>query len=297
MPTEPNATIPASTEHRVPRDRGSVHVREFPGSGPAFLLLHGFPDNSHIYDDLIPYLVSAGRRTVTIDFLGFGASDKPDGAEYSFAQQLADVEAVVDALKLEKVVLVGHDAGGPAAVNFALKHPARAAAVVLMNVFYGEAPGLLVPEIIELFSHKPLKALARHFLTSPQQFAWLLDFQRELMFGDAAPATRARYQTLLGPLIDDNFRQQPSAAPAFAQMTSQLPEEIAENTARLVDLRRSAVPFVLIWGRNDPYLHVSAAAFLRSQVRNGALHALEAGHWPQIDAAEEVARIMLEEVQ
>jgi pimeloyl-ACP methyl ester carboxylesterase len=58
----------AFTEHRVPRGRGSVHVRNLPGSGAAFVLLHGFPDNSHIYDDLIPHLVSAGRRTVTIDF-------------------------------------------------------------------------------------------------------------------------------------------------------------------------------------------------------------------------------------
>ncbi len=295
MTDSKNAMREAFTERRIPRERGSVYVRDFAGGGPAFLLLHGFPDNSHIYNDLIPHLASAGRRTVAIDFLGFGSSDKPEGAEYSFAQQLADVEAVVDALKLERVVLVGHDAGGPAAVNFALKHPDRAAAVVLMNAFYGEAPGLLVPELIELFSHKPLKALARHFLASPQQFAWLLDFQREVMVGDVPSAKRAHNLNLLKPLIDNNFRQQPSAAPAFAQMTSQLREQIADNTARLVELRRSDVPFVLIWGRNDPYLQVSTAAFLRSQVRNGALHALEAGHWPQIDAAEETARIMLEE--
>ncbi|MBV8398521.1 MAG: alpha/beta fold hydrolase, partial [Acetobacteraceae bacterium] len=238
MTTDPiNAMSTPFTEHRIPRDRGSVHVRDFVGSGAAFVLLHGFPDNSHIYDDLIPHLVSAGRRTVTIDFLGFGSSDKPEGAAYSFAQQLGDVEAVVDALKLEKVVLVGHDAGGPAAVNFALKHPERAAAVVLMNAFYGEAPGLLVPELIQLFSHKPLQALARHFLASPQQFAWLLDFQRALMLGDAASEQKARYRDLLGPLIDNNFRQQPSAAPAFAQMTYQLTDEIAANSARLVELR------------------------------------------------------------
>jgi haloalkane dehalogenase len=294
MTTDPkNSILEPPTEHRIPRDRGSVYVRDFAGSGPAFLLLHGFPDNSHIYDDLIPYLVSAGRRTVAIDFLGFGSSDKPEGVQYSFPQQLGDVEAVVEALKLDKVIPVGHDAGGPAAINFALRHPDRTAAVVLMNVFYGEAPGLLVPELIELFSHKPLKALARHFLTSPQQFAWLIEFQRELMLGDAAQAHKARYQDLLGPLIDNNFRQQPSAAPAFAQMTSQLADEIGANTARLVELRRSAIPFVLIWGKNDPYLHVSAAEFLRSQLRNGVLHGLEAGHWPQIDATEETARIML----
>ena len=87
--------FPAFTEHRVPRDRGSL------------------PDNSHIYDDLIPHLASAGRRTVSIDFLGFGASDKLDGAHYSFAQQLRDLEAVVEALGLERIIPVGHDAGGP----------------------------------------------------------------------------------------------------------------------------------------------------------------------------------------
>ena len=84
--------------------------------------------------------MSAGRRTVAIDFLGFGSSDKPEGAQYSFPQQLGDVEAVVAALGLDKVVPVGHDAGGPAAVNFALRHPERTAAVVLMNVFYGQPP-------------------------------------------------------------------------------------------------------------------------------------------------------------
>src|SRR5215467_5615521 len=127
------------TEHRVPRDRGSLNVRDFPGSGAAFVLLHGFPDNSHIYDDLIPHLTSAGRRTISIDFLGYGASDKPEGAHYSFEQQLQDLEAVVEALRLEKIIPVGHDAGGPAAVNFALKHPERAAGVCLMNAFYGDA--------------------------------------------------------------------------------------------------------------------------------------------------------------
>ena len=82
-----DVAFPVFIEHRVPRGRGSLYVRDFPGSGPAFVVLHGFPDNSHIYDDLIPHLVSAGRRTVAMDFLGFGASDKPEDALYSFERQ------------------------------------------------------------------------------------------------------------------------------------------------------------------------------------------------------------------
>ncbi|MGA7808556.1 alpha/beta fold hydrolase [Bradyrhizobium sp.] len=283
--------ISGFSELRVPGDHGSIYVRDFPGRGPAFVVLHGFPDNSLIYDELIPHLVSAGRRTVAVDFLGFGASDKPKAARYSFAQQLGDLEAVVETLKLDQIIPVGHDAGGPAAVNFALKHPDRAAAIILMNAFYGDAPGLRVPELIALFSRKELKALQDHFLSSPQQFAWLLDFQRERLKTILKDTQKTRYMEVLGPIIDDNFRQ--GAGPAFAQMTFQLTDEIAAGTARLIDFRNSDVPLLIIWGRADPYLHVSVAEYLRSQAKNAALHVLEAGHWPQIDEAAEVARIIL----
>ena len=285
--------VGAFTEHRVPRDRGSLYVRDFPGSGAAFVLLHGFPDNSHIYDDLIPHLTSAGRRTISIDFLGYGASDKPEGAHYSFAQQLQDLEAVVGTLRLEKIIPVGHDASGPAAVNFALKHPERAAGVCLMNAFYGDAPGLRVPELIELFANKRLKSLAQHFLVSPEQFAWLLAFQRDLMQVGLTETQKAHYNQFLGPIIDSNFRQRPSAGPAFVQMTYQYSDEIAANTARLADFRRSEVPLLLIWGKSDPYLHVTVAEYMRSQARNAVIHVLEAGHWPQIDEPADVARIIL----
>ena len=155
-----------------------------------------------------------GRRSVAFDFLGFGASDKPEGALYSFEQQLGDLEAVVDALGLEKIIPVGHDAGGPAAVNFALRHPTRAAGICLMNAFYGESPGLRVPEFIDLFANKNLKALTRHFLANPQQFAWLLDFQRG-QWRFMTDTHKARYEEILVPIVDKNFAQRPSAAPAF----------------------------------------------------------------------------------
>jgi pimeloyl-ACP methyl ester carboxylesterase len=50
---------------------------------------------------------------------------------------------------------------------------------------------------------------------------------------------------------------------------------------------------LLIWGKADPYLHVSVAEYMRSQAKNAVLYALEAGHWPQIDEAADIARIML----
>jgi haloalkane dehalogenase len=64
-------TKPSFIEHYVPRVQGRVYVREYAGTGPAFVAMHGFPDNLHIYDELIPHLVAAGRWVVAFDFLGF----------------------------------------------------------------------------------------------------------------------------------------------------------------------------------------------------------------------------------
>src|SRR5271163_2407699 len=125
-------SAPNFIEHYVPREQGRVYAREYKGAGPAFVLMHGFPDNLHIWDDLILYLVASGRRVVTFDFLGFGASDKPAGAAYSFKLQLGDLEAVVDGLGLGKIVPVAHDASGIATLNYALAHPEGVDSIIML---------------------------------------------------------------------------------------------------------------------------------------------------------------------
>jgi haloalkane dehalogenase len=127
--TKANAELHANSaphfvEHYVPREQGRVYAREYPGANPAFVLTHGFPDNLHIWDDLVTLIFAAGRRVVTFDFLGFGASDKPANAAYSLKQQLGDLEAVVDNLGLGKIVPVAHDSSGLASLNYVLAHPA-----------------------------------------------------------------------------------------------------------------------------------------------------------------------------
>ncbi|MGE0218091.1 alpha/beta fold hydrolase [Mycolicibacterium sp.] len=81
------------------------------GAGPAVLLLHGFPtwsyDYAHLAEDL-----SADHDVVTVDFLGYGASDKPNPYPYSVAESADVVEDLAAHLGLESVVLVAHDYGG-----------------------------------------------------------------------------------------------------------------------------------------------------------------------------------------
>jgi pimeloyl-ACP methyl ester carboxylesterase len=100
------------------------------------VLMHGFPDNTHLYDRLLPYLI--GRRPVVrFDFLGWGRSDKPPGYPYTAANQVGDLAAVIGAvdehLGAGERVLVAHDASGPPAIDWALGNPGRVSTLVLLN--------------------------------------------------------------------------------------------------------------------------------------------------------------------
>ncbi len=285
---------PTFVEHHVPREQGRVYARDYKGAGPAFVLMHGFPDNLHIWDDLIPYLVASGRRIVAFDFLGFGGSDKPSGATYSFAQQLGDLETVVEVLGVGKIVPVAHDASGPAAINFAIEHPDHVDSVYMLNSLYADdATTVQWPEMIELFATKSLNALSGAMARSPEQFGWLLNWQKQQFQKALTDAQRAHYEAFLYPLIADNFMQQPSSGPAFAQMTAQFFEELARNAKRLPELEALDIPFKLISGETDPYLTVSMAEELRSHLKHSSLHVVRAGHWLQVDEPEQVAKAML----
>ena len=284
---------PAFTEHRVPREPGKLYVRDYDGTGPAFVLMHGFPDNLCIYDDLIPYLTAAGRRVVAFDFLGFGASDKPAGASYSFEQQRGDLSAVIQALGLGKCVLVAHDSSGIAAINFAVEHPYKVASLCILNSAYDNSPLNVWPEMIVLFADPALKALALAVAQSPAQFGWLLNWQRQeferLMPADQKP----HFEQFIGPLIAENFTMKPSSGPAFMQMGSQFYEELKRNTTRLPLVEALDLPVKVIWGEYDPYLDVAMGRERAAHFKSGSFHLVPAGHWLQSDMPERVAELML----
>ena len=101
----------------VRRDQHRIYVRDHPGGDPPIILMHGFPDNVHLYDRLVPYL-SPPRRVVLFDFLGWGSSDKPSGYPYTAANQVSDLDAVITQLGLGQVTLVVHDASGPPGIDW-----------------------------------------------------------------------------------------------------------------------------------------------------------------------------------
>ena len=123
--------------HRTVKTNGiDVHVAEA-GEGPLVLMLHGFPELWYSYRHQLPALAEAGYHAVAPDIRGYGESDKPEEIEaYSMRNMVADAVGILDALREETAVVVGHDWGAPMAWTSAVLHPERFRAVVGLSVPY-----------------------------------------------------------------------------------------------------------------------------------------------------------------
>lgn len=103
-----------------------LHTAETGGRGPAVVFVHGLGASGCYWDAVVPRL--AGRRTVTVDLLGFGRSPKPRRASY-------DVDCHTDALAPHVPggsIVVAHSVGASVALRLATYHPARVAGLVLI---------------------------------------------------------------------------------------------------------------------------------------------------------------------
>ena len=119
---------------RIPGDGGvSLHVLEWSDTGTPLVLVHGFGNEAHIWDDFAP-LVAPHYRTVAVDLRGHGDSAHDPERRYDYDFHVADLEAVTAALGIDRLVLVGHSFGGRTSMLFAAKHPERMAGLVIVDI-------------------------------------------------------------------------------------------------------------------------------------------------------------------
>ena len=104
------------------------------GDAAPFILCHGWPEIAFTWRRQIQGLAQEGFRVVAPDQRGFGASDCPPHVEdYAIDTLVGDIVGLMDELKIEKAVLVGHDWGGFVVWETALRHPDRLAGVASLT--------------------------------------------------------------------------------------------------------------------------------------------------------------------
>lgn len=101
----------ASANLQLPNDTkyGFVHIKPF-DSKPYLLFCHGFPSSSYDWRRQINHLAGLGYGVLAPDLLGYGDTDKPlDPPSYRLKKLCDEVAAILDSLKIDRVVGVAHD--------------------------------------------------------------------------------------------------------------------------------------------------------------------------------------------
>jgi haloalkane dehalogenase len=289
--TDTPATTDTYVTRQVQAPGGALHVIDQPGTEPPFVLLHGFPDDSRIYHKLIPQL--APRRAVAFDLLGYGHSGRVAGPNPG--QHDTELPAVLEALAIDQAVLVGHDAGGPVAVDFTLAHPDRVSRLVLMNTYYGNSPHQQLPELIRLLADPDFTPLADAMMADQNQRLWLLSHTATRFGLEPLNPEGIGVLSVLPQFFGEG--EIPDALAAIRAWTGALFPALAEQDARIAhgDLAALDVPVSLIWGADDQYLTPDVGRHLAGLFRHADLHVVSnASHWLQADQPETVARLLKE---
>ena len=131
-----------NVEFKIVKSNG-INIRlAMMGEGPLVIFCHGWPESWYSYRYQLPAVADAGFKAVAYDVRGYGESDKPHEIEaYTMRNMTNDVVGIIDALGYDTAITIGHDWGGPIALNTAALNEDRILATGTLSVpFTGRGP-------------------------------------------------------------------------------------------------------------------------------------------------------------
>lgn len=110
-----------------------MDVKPKTSNGKIIMLLHGKNFNGAYWERTTKDLSDKGFRVIIPDQIGFGKSSKPQSYQFSFSQLAENTKAILDELKIDKTIVLGHSMGGMVAARFTLLYPERVQKLILEN--------------------------------------------------------------------------------------------------------------------------------------------------------------------
>lgn len=238
------------------------------GAGPLLLLLHANTHDRHDFDQISTAL-SRSRTVVAVDFPGHGDSPIPllPVSAVAFAEA---VEELIEHLGVERCSLIGNSVGGYAAARFAIRHPRRCAALVLVQTGGFLAPTLRVRLACSLLGRPAVyRRIARRFTTRymhPTSTADAQTIERVVRFASSDAGSRLA-AGLWRSFID--------------------PEHDLRNTARTI-----SAPTLIVWGSRDPIRPLSEGQDILRYIPHATFHAMQTGHVPFVSDPQGFASLV-----
>ena len=266
-----------------------------PADGPLVLLLHGFPELSESWREVLPRLAAAGFHAVAPDLRGYGGTERTEGG-YDLDTLANDVVQLAHHLQPgQPVHLVGHDWGGLIAYHVAAMHPEVVDRLAVINAPH---PSVMARDI-----WKPAQLVSSWYI-----FFFQLPFlpERLLSARGGALVSRLLRRAMVDPSrvpagklaeYEANFSR-PEAARAALDYYRQAFRRTLSRRGRQEtrDYPRIRAPFLLIWGEQDPALRKTLTRGLGRyfELRPVVHYLPEEGHFVPLEAPEKVAALLLE---
>jgi pimeloyl-ACP methyl ester carboxylesterase len=227
------------------------HVTEAgPEDGLPVLALHGWPQHHYAWRDLLAD-PPAGLRVIAPDLPGYGWSGAPPHRWYK-EQVVSDLLALMDAMGLARVVLVGHDWGGYLGHLLVLRAPERVSSYLALNIAHPwQTPRTTLPHLWRFLAYQPAIAAFGGPLMRRTPFV------RLAIAGSLSDRTAMSAAEIAW--FADRFRD-PVCARAGVDTYRTFCLHELPAAAGHPELRRSVVPTLALFGADDRAIHHSLAA-------------------------------------
>jgi pimeloyl-ACP methyl ester carboxylesterase len=259
------------------------HVTEAgPEDGRPVVALHGWPQHHWVYRDLLAD-PPPGLRIITPDLPGYGWSG---AAPHRWAKDdvAADVLALMDALGLDKVLLVGHDWGGFVGYRMLLEAPERFDGYLVCNMAHPwQSARTVAPHLWRFALYQPFLA------TVGVPLQRRTPYLERVIFGVGPKSHRVDPSAIR--VYADRFRDPVVARAARDTYRTFLLREMPSG-ARNPELRRIAVPIRALFGTRDIAVHPSLASPATARADDYTFEPVDSGHFV-IDERPDLVRARL----
>ncbi|KAF2149094.1 epoxide hydrolase YcdJ [Myriangium duriaei CBS 260.36] len=275
--------------HNVSVDGVNLFYREAGRAvDPTILLLHGSPDSSFGFRNLIPYLADAGYHVLAPDFPGFGFSKVQASRNYiydldSFA---TTIECWLDGLKIDTFSMYVFDIGGPVGFNLALSNKYNITAIVDQNAaVYTDAFGPGIQPLIA-YGEDPNNQSARDALVSflsPESITYLY-------------LTGAPDPVMVAPesyTVANTWLAQPDSKNIELSVFQSFAEKVSAYPSWQQWLRKHQTPLLAIWGAQDPAQVPAGALAFKKDLPNAQVVLVAAGHFALETALVQIGSTMV----